>query len=186
LEFVEPIRDRKKIKAIKKVLMASNMRNYILFTLGINSGLKVCDLLKLKVSDVLDEKGEIKELITDRDVETGKNKTFPLNDKVIETLKKYLVDAQPEEYLFASRYGGGPITRQHAHRIICDAAKKVGIKDKIGTQTLRKTFEYHLYYMYHKGNMDVTRDLTAFKKSLRYFGIITQDKLDNLYLKLEL
>lgn len=134
----------------------------------------------------MDEKGEIKELITDRDVETGNIKTFPFNGKVIKVLKEYLLDAQPEAYLFASRVGGGPITRQQAHRIINDAAKKVGIKNKIGAQTLRKTFEYHLYYLYHKGNMDMTRDLTALKKTLRYFGIITQDKLDDLYLRLVL
>lgn len=38
-----------------------------------------------------------------------------------------------------------PITRQQAYRIINHAAKEVGIQEKIGTHTLRKTFGYHAY-----------------------------------------
>lgn len=186
MEFVEPIRDRKKIEAIKKVLRGSNLRDYVLFTLGINSGLRVSDLLKLKVSDVSDEKGRVKDRITLREKKTGKTKTFPFSDTVIKALKEYLLGTQFERALFPSRKGGGPITRQQAYRIINDAAKTVGIKDKIGTHTLRKTFGYHAYV----AGVDVTRiqsllNHSSPKETLRYIGI-TQDELDDVYLNLNL
>ena len=114
MEFVEPIRDRKKIDAIKKVLRGSSLRDYVLFTLGINSGLRVSDLLKLQVSDVLDEKGRVKDRITIREKKTGKAKTFPFSDTVIKALKEYLLEARPQAVLFPSRKGGGPISRQQA------------------------------------------------------------------------
>ena len=186
MEFVEPIRDRKKIEAMKKVLRGSNPRDHVLFTLGINSGLRVSDLLKLKVSDVLDEKGRVKNRITVREKKTGKTKTFPFSDTVIKALKDYLLDPLPEMALFPSRKGGGPITRQQAYRIINDAAKTVGIKDKIGTHTLRKTFGYHAYI----AGVDVTRIQSLLnhaspKETLRYIGI-TQDELDDVYMNLNL
>lgn len=54
MEFVEPIRDRKKINDIKKYLQG-NKRNLLFFTLGINSALRVSDLLGLKFGDIIDE-----------------------------------------------------------------------------------------------------------------------------------
>lgn len=186
MEFVQPIRDRKKIEAIKKVLRGSKLRDYVLFTLGINSGLRVSDLLKLNVSDVLDEKGRVKDRITIRERKTGKAKAFPFSDTVIKALKEYILDTHPQMALFPSRKGGGPITRQQAYRIINDAAKLVGIKDKIGTHTLRKTFGYHAYI----AGVDVTRiqsllNHSSPKETLRYIGI-TQDELDDVYLNLNL
>ncbi|MDR3602814.1 MAG: site-specific integrase [Desulfosporosinus sp.] len=186
MEFVEPIRDRKKIEAMKKVLRGCNLRDYVLFILGINSGLRVSDLLKLKTSDVLDEKGKVRDRITVREKKTGKTKTFPFSDTVIKALKEYLVDTLPEMALFPSRKGGEPITRQQAYRIINDAAKTVGIMEKIGTHTLRKTFGYHAYI----AGVDVTRiqsllNHSSPKETLRYIGI-TQDELDDVYLNLNL
>jgi len=186
MEFVEPIRDRKKIEAMKKVLKGSNLRDHVLFTLGINSGLRVSDLLKLKVTDVLDERGRVKDRITVREKKTGKSKTFPFSDTVIKALKEYLMETHPEVTLFPSRKGGGPITRQQAYRIINDTARTVGIKDRIGTHTLRKTFGYHAYI----AGVDVTRiqsllNHSSPKETLRYIGI-TQDELDDVYLNLNL
>lgn len=76
MEFVQPIRDKKQIEAIKKYLRGSNLRDYCLFTLGINSALRVSDLLKLKISDILDEKKKVKDRIQIKEKKTGKDKTF--------------------------------------------------------------------------------------------------------------
>jgi integrase len=72
MEFVQPIRDRKKIETMKKILKSQNLRDYCLFVLGINSGLRVSDLLKLSVADVIDEKSRIKDRINLREKKTGK------------------------------------------------------------------------------------------------------------------
>ena len=45
MRTVEPIRDKKKLEAMKKVLKAQNLRDWLLFVLGINSGLRISDLL---------------------------------------------------------------------------------------------------------------------------------------------
>ena len=56
---VEPIRDARKISAIKNLLKgAERWRDYTLFVLGINFGLRIDDLLSLQVKDVVDESGE--------------------------------------------------------------------------------------------------------------------------------
>ena len=52
MKFVEPIRDKRKIKQVKSILKKTGFRNYLMFLLGINSGLRISDILKLKVKDV--------------------------------------------------------------------------------------------------------------------------------------
>lgn len=191
MEFVQPIRDKKKIDAMKKVLKANSTRDYALFTLGINSGLRISDLLKLKVSDVLEGK-KIRDRITMREQKTGKSKDFPLGRTSKKALEEHLAtwEYQPEDFLFPSRKrtgkNGGALTRQQAYNIINGAAKAVGIQEQIGTHTLRKTFGYHAY----KQGMDITviqklLNHSAPSVTLRYIGI-TQDQLDKVYLTLEL
>lgn len=66
MEFVEPIRDKRKIELVKVILKKNDFRNYMLFLMGINSGLRISDILKLKVSDVRGKRYiEVKEQKTD-------------------------------------------------------------------------------------------------------------------------
>jgi len=62
MQTVQPIKDREKIEAIKKILRASTLRNELLFVLGINTGLRISDILALKVSDVLTKTGVVDRL----------------------------------------------------------------------------------------------------------------------------
>lgn len=55
MEFVQPIRVPKQIQAIKKVLLAQSARDHLLFVLGINCGLRISDILQLRVGDVVKE-----------------------------------------------------------------------------------------------------------------------------------
>ena len=188
MEFVQPIRDKKQIEAIKKILKAANLRDFALFVLGINSGLRISDLLKLKVSDVMDEHNVLKDRINLREQKTGKVKEFPLGATTVKALKEYLGtrEVSPEAVLFPSRKGGGALTRQQAYNILNDAARAIGIKEQIGTHTLRKTFGYWAY----KAGVDITRIQKLLNHSspsitLAYIGI-TRDELDNIYLSLNL
>ena len=52
MNFVEPIRDPDDIQAMKDYLKEWNERNYMLFVFGINLGLRISDIIKLKVKDV--------------------------------------------------------------------------------------------------------------------------------------
>ena len=191
MEFVQPIRDVKQIETIKKLLKLQSLRDYCLFVLGINSGLRISDLLKLRISDISD-KGKIKDRIRLREKKTNKFKDFPLSNSTKSALKEYLKTREynENEPLFISRKNKGFLLRQQAYKIINDVAKSVGIKEKIGTHTLRKTFGYHAY----NNGYDITLIQKLFNHSspsvtlsvtLRYIGI-TQDEMDDVYLSLDL
>ena len=114
MEFVQPIRDKGKIKQVKDILRSRNLRDYALFTLGINSGLRISDLLNLKLSDVLDEKGKLKDRIFLREKKNGKAKQFPIGPSSVKALKEYLDGKRVtlDECLFPSRKGvNKPLSR---------------------------------------------------------------------------
>ena len=172
---VEPIRNTEKIEEMKKQLQ-NNHRNYILFLLGINCGLRVSDLLKLKVKDIKNSSH-----IRLREKKTNKYKKHFLNDSLKEKLNGYIVkeNLKNEDYIFQSREGENePISRIQAYRILNKAAAKIGL-EKIGTHSLRKTFGYH-HYQKHK---DIATLQLIFNHSnpattLEYIGI-NQDMIDN-------
>ncbi|HDR7634705.1 TPA: site-specific integrase [Bacillus mycoides] len=188
MEYVQPIRNRKQIDAMKKILKATNLRDYCLFNVGINSGLRISDLLQLRIRDVIDEKHNIMDRISLREVKTGKTKDFPIGDTSKKAIKEYLMTRNYEENepLFRSRKGKEALKRQQAYRIINEAARAIGIKERIGTHTLRKTFGYHAY----QSGVDLSILQKLFNHSapsvtLAYIGM-TQDDLDNVYLNLNL
>ena len=190
MELVQPIRSLKQIEAMKKYLRAgpNGLRNNLLFTLGINSGLRISDLLELKLKDIVDEKGKPVTRIKLRESKTKKAKDFPLGKTSQKAIAEYIAaidNLDPEQQVFLSKKGGR-ITRVRAWQILSDAARAVGIKDSIGTHTLRKTFGYHAY----KQGADITRIQALLNHSspavtLRYIGI-TQDELDNITINLNL
>lgn len=76
--------------------------------------------------------------------------------------------------------------RDKAYKIINQAARAVGIKDKIGSHTMRKTFAYQAY----QAGIDLTLiqkllNHSAPSVTLAYIGI-TQDQMDDVYLNLNL
>ncbi|MEK5061888.1 tyrosine-type recombinase/integrase, partial [Paenibacillus sp. FSL H7-0326] len=93
---------------------------------------------------------------------------------------------QMDEPLFISRKKGAPLQRTTAWTILNQAAEMVGIKENIGTHTLRKTFGYHMY----KKTKDVAKLQEIFNHSapsitLRYIGI-SRDEQDEAYLNFNL
>ena len=187
MEFVQPIRDLRQIETMKKLLKQQSLRDFCLFVVGINSGLRISDLLKLRICDVI-ENGKLKDRITLREKKTNKFKDSPLSEKTKQALKEYLKtrDYSDNEPLFISRKNKGFLLRQQAYKIINGVAKSVGIREKIGTHTLRKTFGYHAY----NNGYDITLIQKLFNHSapnitLRYIGI-TREELDDVYLNLDL
>jgi len=187
MEYVEPIRDKKQLENMKRYLKEHNLRDWLLFILGINSGLRIGDLLKLTVEHVKD-----KERITIREQKTGKSKDFPLSDSTKKAVCEYLkATGLTTGVLFPSRKTSGSkatgaISRQQAYETINTAARAVGITDAIGTHTLRKTFGYWAY----QAGVDITRiqkllNHSAPSVTLAYIGI-TKDELDDVYINLNL
>lgn len=182
MEYVEPIRSKEQINAIKCYLRNRNLRDYLLFVLGINSGLRISDLLSLTIADVK----EIDRIIL-REKKTGKPKDFPLSDICKKTIREYLATTSDDSvWLFESKRGDRPISRIQAYRIINEAARIIGMKEAIGTHTLRKTFGYWA----HKNGADITKIQKLLNHSrpditLAYIGI-TKDDLDEIYINLNL
>ncbi|MDR7318888.1 tyrosine-type recombinase/integrase [Brevibacillus nitrificans] len=172
MNYVEPIRDRKKLKLMKKLLKKQSRRDHFLFVFGTNTGLRISDILPLKVSDV---RGKSHLLIKEK--KTDKRKKFRLNEKLQKQILSYTKGMDAEEFLFSSSKRPRPISRVRAYQIINGAARKIGLHE-IGTHTLRKTFGYHFY----QKTKDVATLQMIFNHShpsitLRYIGI-NQDLMD--------
>ena len=137
---VEPIRKDKDILRIKKML-SSNSRDLLLFTIGINNGLRIGDILKLKVGDVRGLK--VGECLTIREQKTGKKNVLMVNKGVYTILQKYLTENEfsDDNFLFQSRKGNNsPLTVPSVNRMVKEWT--LFIKGNFGTHSLRKTFGY--------------------------------------------
>lgn len=140
MQIVQPIRDKNKINEMKIELKKQGTRDYLLFLLGINTGLRISDIIKLQVLDVLNEDRTPKTHITIIEKKTGKLKKFKINDSLSREIIEYTKNMKMMDYLFCSRKGiNKPITRIQSYRILNTIAKKIGLEE-IGTHTLRKTF----------------------------------------------
>ena len=147
MNIVEPIKDPKKILAIKRNLKEEgNPRNYLLFVAGVNLALRISDLLSLKVKDILNGQGNITEFIHLKEQKTKRQVKIKLNKTVKEALNYYLDKARvtdPEQYLFKSERGNRPLDRVRAWSLIRQWTKEVGLEgERYGTHTLRKTWGY--------------------------------------------
>ncbi|MFW6016545.1 MAG: tyrosine-type recombinase/integrase [bacterium] len=178
---VEPIRDIKKIEMMKNELFKLGFRDYLLFVMGINTGLRISDLLRLKVIDVKD-----KTHIVIKEKKTGKIKKALINSKLKSDIDRYIINIPDLEYLSKSqKCDNKAISRVQAYRILNKAAVIVGL-DSIGTHSLRKSFGYWHY----QRNKDVALLQELFNHSapsvtLKYIGInqdIMDQSLENFYL----
>ena len=149
---VQPIRSEATIRAIKGIISkdktANASRNMLLWIIGTNTGLRISDILKLKLKDVLDNKGEVRELLELVEQKTKRPRAIEIRPPVKREIEKFLKDTGAydlNEYLFKDRRKGKednnkPITRVRAWQMINDWGRKAGVTYRIGTHTLRKVF----------------------------------------------
>jgi len=147
---VEPIRDVNKINRIKgNLLKHKNPRDLLLFVLGINTGLRISDILPLKLSDVKDRKGDPKDYIYLTEQKTHKQRKIILNSEVKKALQIFFTRSKVydlDSYLFTSEKNNKnkPLSKVRAWQLINEWARQVGILERIGTHTLRKTLGYQM------------------------------------------
>ncbi|HEY9074269.1 MAG TPA: tyrosine-type recombinase/integrase [Desulfobaccales bacterium] len=136
---VEPISE-KGVANIKR-LLANRPRDLLLFTLGINNGLRIGDLLCLKVKDLKGLKAG--QALKVRESKTGKTNTLMLNATSHRLFKEYLKALAPDDddYLFKSNKGDNePIGVPYASQLIKGWCREVGLKGNFGSHSLRKSF----------------------------------------------
>ena len=181
MNIVEPIRSRKDVARVEKFLEGNSKRNRLIFVFGINTGLRVSDILALNVEDVLG-----KESVVIRERKTGKYKKFPLNMKLQQLLKEYLVEKKVGEPLFVGKKHKR-LDRSQVYRFLNHACRSVGINDiLVGTNTMRKTFGYHHYKQFN--DVALLQNILNHSSpsiTLRYIGI-SQEEINLSYSKFQL
>ncbi len=186
MNFVEPIRERKKISQIKNLLRGQyRYRDLLLFVVGINTAVRISDLLDLRISHFLDKNLRIKGRFWIKEQKRGKRYEVVINKSIKHALTEYL-KAYPGVYNNQAHYVffntktnnySEPIKRGQAWKFITTIYQEVGLQGNYGTHSLRKTWGYHarmngvdLALIMHKLN----HESIAYTK--RYLGI-TDDEL---------
>lgn len=171
IKDVQPIRNKTDLENMKWALKRHcGERDYILFLLGINTGLRVSDLLELTIQQV---KGKKKIIVVEK--KTKKKRDIYLSG-IYEELNTYIETLAGTEWLFPSRKGDKAISRIQAYRQLNKAADMADITSGIGTHTMRKTFGYWHY----KGFKDVAKLQSILNHShpsitLDYIGITSEE-----------
>ena len=150
MNFVEPIRDIKQIDQIKgNLYRKKNPRNYLLFVFGINSGLRISDILSLKLGDVKDNRGNLNDYLSIKEQKTGKTRKVFFNKQIKDALNYYLAKTKIfdlDQYFFTNEKSNKniPLSRVRAYQLINESCREVGITYKVGGHTLRKSYAFHL------------------------------------------
>lgn len=179
---VEPIRNKTKLKQIYQYLYAKDPKYGLLFKFGINTGLRISDILPLKVRNIYNMNGEFYEYLLIKERKTGKEKKIKINDMLRKSIDNFIKEQKlsGEDSLFSSPKGEH-VGRVQAYRVLKEAAGIFGVEN-FGTHSLRKTWGYWTYKL-SKYNIALIMDTfnhSSANITLRYIGV-NQDQKDELY-----
>lgn len=180
---VFPIKSKRDFNKIKRHLHG---RNRLLLTLGTAFGLRISDLLTLKVEDLRNNSAALTLVESKR----RKKRVITFSPSVKREIAQAIEStAKNSDYVFRSRKGANrPISRVQAYRILNAAVDRAGLTDKvgnIGTHSLRKTFGYRLY----ENGVNITRIMAILghsseRETLKYIGV-TADEIAEAYESIE-
>lgn len=168
-------------------------RNKLLFVIGINIGIRASDLRTLRWSFFFDKTSDgisFKEFYTIQPKKQRKQHKYvklffnnAVKAAVEDYVGKYSVDT--DDYLFPSRKGDAPIVEASLWRIIKDAAIEAGIKQNIGSHSLRKTFGFWCWHEAEDKNKALIVLQQIFNHSssqvtLRYISIL-DDEVEEMF-----
>ena len=194
MKITQPIRDIAVLKKIKRYYreVKPNKRNSLLVVCGLNTALRISDILKLRWKDVYNENLlSFKSHIDVKEQKTGKKTTVFINKNLKEAFASFLKDIIAkkgklcevmEQFIFLGQKSTDkPISRIQAFRIISEAAKKCLLSHKVSCHSLRKTFGYHAW---KKGVspalLTSIYNHSSYKITTRYLGI-DQDDRDEVF-----
>jgi integrase len=177
-----PLRN-KHVWAMRSTLQLSGrVRDLALFNLGIDSKLRGCDLVSLRVADVAPQ-GHSVTRATVRQRKTGRPVMFEMTEHTREALDTYLraKGRHASGYLFPGRGGTEPhmSTRQYA-RLLDGWLEQIGLDPALyGTHSLRRTKATLIYK--RTGNLRAVQLLlghTKIESTVRYLGVEVNDALE--------
>lgn len=189
MNTAQPIKDLEELKHFKDYYLDTepNLRNHALLTLGLNTALRISDLLSLRWKDVYDfSKKDVCAHIWLTEQKTKKKSSIFVNESIRQGLILYKNNLEksrriePEESLFLSQKKT-PLSRTQAWRIIKKAAGSCGISGVICPHSMRKTFGYQAWKQGVQPVllMDVYNH-SSFNITKRYLGI-GQDDRDEVF-----
>lgn len=191
----DPIRSQEDIMRIKRYFLTHGrtpqlrLRNHALFVLGISIGVRGGDLLRLRISDVLGQDGEILDEIRLFESKTRKSIYPFINDMAKEALTSYL-DSLPKfsynDMLF-SRFGNASesMTTDNLYKMMDKVKTELDLPYHLGSHSLRKTFAYWTIKLHPNDvgtmvNLQEMLNHSSMKTTLHYAGQ-TKDKLKPMY-----
>lgn len=191
MNTAHPIRKTEDLQKIKDYYRYTypNCRNELLIILGLNTALRISDILSLQWDMVYDFKqNEYRTHIVLKEKKTGKPSRVYMNQNIVEVLSRYQQEreesknpVEPYHYLFGHCSKNVPISRVQAFRIIKKAAEDCCIQGVICCHSLRKTFGYHAW---KQGTSPVLLmniyNHSSFQVTKRYLGI-EQDDRDRIF-----
>lgn len=194
MSTTQPIKSKDALTRFKNYYASQKPipRNNTLIILGLNTALRISDILVLKWNDIYDSRTKaVREHMEITEQKTGKIRIIALNRSLRTSLDSYFEFSfqgktyDKDQYLFPGRKGSTePISRSQAYRIIRTAAKASGLEEHISCHSLRKTFGYHAW---KQGTppallMDIYNH-SSYAVTKRYLSI-EQDERDEVYLKI--
>ncbi len=182
MRTVQPIRSKRVIEKIKGYLAQTNTRDYCLFVLGVNTALRVGDIIKLTRGDLM--KGSlVRSHLRIRIGKTQREQRIALNVNVVRAIKAYIATVDMRDYqpFFPGRNPNVGMSRTNAWKILRKIAVKFDLED-FGFHSLRKSFGYHA----RKAGVDlsiISEKLghSSLAVTRRYIGI-TNDEVNEIEL----
>lgn len=171
ISFIEPLRSIEDIGKIKRHLRLYP-KHLLMFTMGINSPLRVKTLIKMKKADL--EHFKVGDLIN---IEGEK---IIFNAAIHECFEYYLDhDDSGRLYLYSKKSRDEPIKAEYLTKLVKDWTRECGIHGNFGGQTLRKTFGY-INRVIYGADLKVLSDLYGHScpsVTLRYLDIKNRDDI---------
>jgi len=164
-----------------KLRVDGRIRDLAMFNLAIDSKLRGCDVVSIKVEDVAPH-GAAVDRASVRQRKTGRIVRFELTEQTRETLDEYLraFGRKPSDFLFPSRrHRDRCITTRQYSRLVSDWVASIGLAPSFfGTHSLRRTKATLIYR--RTGNLRAVQLLlghTKIESTVRYLGIEVDDAL---------
>ena len=165
-----------------KLQLEGRTRDLALFNLAIDSKLRGCDVVAVRVDDVAPN-GYTLDRATVRQKKTGRPVRFELTEQTRQALDDYLrlTNRKPGEFLFAGRGGSGRgLTARQYARLVGEWVASIGLDPlKFGTHSLRRTKATLIYR--RTGNLRAVQLLlghTKIESTVRYLGIEIDDAIE--------
>lgn len=143
----DSIRSYDDFKKIQDYFMSSGrIRDWMLWTFGVSTGLRISDLFSLKYKNLLTPDGEFRERIFLYEKKTGKAHNCLITESVRFAIGTYLKSINyqydMEDYLFSSQKTKGKVkmAEKYGWKILSDAGKELNLPIIVGSHTMRKSF----------------------------------------------